>query len=514
MRFILVLTFYVLLAHPNTSSANLDTKTLEQTVERALSTFYTPGMSVAIVQNGELIYSNGFGFANLATETKVNDKTYFRLASTSKAFTSAALAILVEQEKLQWTDLVIDHMPEFRLKNAHATMHFTVADLLTHKSGLIGGAGDSMIWPEPSGFTRDEVIHNLRHLTPSSDFRQQFAYSNVLYITAGELVAKVSGLSFEDFVEQNVFAPLGMDCYAGKVPEKASAIGAMGYAHSDDRGIYSVPRNAITTEGLMSAAAGGMVCNAHNMAKWIKALLAREQLPFSEKSLEQMWAPHTILRVAKIEREWQGTHSKNYGLGWRTRNIKGYQQISHTGTLSGYQAYIALLPELDVGVIVLNNGSNYGARASVMNAIMEMYTSDTQSDWVDRYIGYQAEREAIYLANNKTPVAKAPLALPSDKILGLYEDVWFGQFSITESENTLRIDFPRKLHLSGTLEGFQDFSYKVVFDNQNASGNAFIHFDLDTESNVRSARLYPFTSRKTNNHAWRDMHFMKRNKAQ
>lgn len=499
---------------------------LETQIEQALDAFVTPGMSVGVVKDGEVVLAKGFGFADIESKLAVDENTYFRLASTSKAFTAAALAVLVDQEKINWDDKVTDYLPDFELYDPYVTHEFTLLDLLTHRSGLVSGAGDSMIWPEPSGFTREEVIHNLRYLSPEYSFRSRYAYSNVLYITAGEIVAKVSGMSFDDFVEKNIFRPLNMNCFVGDIPAVNLKNVAKAYGHNDERGIYEIPRNGISQSGLMSAAAGGMVCNADAMNKWMLALLQQDNLPFSNKQLDIMWSPHTILGVSSIEKEWDNTIFKNYGLGWRLANIGGLRVISHTGTLSGYQAYVVLIPKLSLGVVVLNNGSHSGARGSVMQTILKAYLTDAghlrksrpneisqeNVDWIKTYISYYDEREQAYLARNiQDPTPMAEMSISTDDIIGVYEDEWFGRLIITEEDQGIRIHSSRMSTLKGSLEPFQDTSFRIIWDNQNAAGDAFMHFSINVKRAVTSAKLHPFSTRELSNHAYRDMHFLRVN---
>lgn len=511
------------LASTSVKQAELERK-ISSAITSSLDAFYTPGMAVGITYKNTVVFNRGFGIANIEKQTKVDSNTYFRLASTSKAFTAAALAILVDEKKIHWQDKVIDHLPQFVLSNAYVTREFTIADLLTHKSGLVSGAGDSMIWPEPSGFSREEVIHNLRFLTPEYSFRNKYAYSNVLYITAGELVAKISDMPFEDFIEQRIFAPLKMDCYAGDMPKSVQANAAMGYAHNDQLGIYSVPRNSITQHGLMSAAAGGMVCNANDMLKWLQALLSQTNLPFSKKQLAKMWQAHTILPVSEIEKNWDETLFKHYGLGWRIANIGKLKYISHTGTISGYQAYVAVIPALELGVVILNNGSNFAARSAVMQTIVKTFMQENgyvhddltfnDNDWIEEYSEYLDEREQAYLAQLATPVASSQMTIQNEDILGTYTDSWFGAFSIKREKQAnqkeiLRISHSKMKTLVGTLHPFQDTSYKITWDNQNAQSPAFMHFKLNVARNVVAASLYPFTNNERVNHPYRDMWFVK-----
>jgi CubicO group peptidase (beta-lactamase class C family) len=505
-------------------NSSFDSKATKQVIEKALTAFFTPGMSVGVVHQGKVVFLEGAGLRNIEKKSGVNPDTFFRLASTSKAFTAAAIGILVDQEKLNWTDKVIQHLPEFQMQDAWVTREFTIKDLLVHHSGLVGGAGDSMIWPEPSGFSRAEVVNNLRYLSPATSFRAEYAYSNVLYITAGEIIAKVSGMSYGDFIQQHIFEPLDMNCFAGDVPKVELTNTAMSYAHNDEKGFYAVPRNSIQQTQQMSVAAGGIVCNAQSMTKWIKALLSPETLPFSMDVLNAKWSSETILNISESEEEWDNTLFKTYGLGWRIADMLGYKLISHTGTLSGYQAYVALLPELDVGVVVLNNGSNYGARTSVMQHILKSFVPSAKlpegspSDWVQALVAQQAQEEATYLANYE-PVSDAsnPMQISNKQIIGTYQDKWFGAMIISEldsiegqrDESILRIESERMLMLKGKVLAYEGNLFKVEWDNSNAASDAFLIIETNFKNEVTGLKMHPFVATETRHHEYRDMHFLK-----
>lgn len=174
----------------------------------------------------------------------------------------------MDEGKITWDDKVIDHLPDFRMMDPWVTREFTIRDLLTHRSGLGAGAGDLMLWPEPSGFSRDEILHNLRHLKPVSSFRSDYAYDNLLYIVAGEIVPAVTGQSWEEFVQTRILNPLQMGCYSGDAPMEALGDVATPHSWLDGKQV-TVPRNAITGKATVSAAAGGMVCNVRGMATWM-----------------------------------------------------------------------------------------------------------------------------------------------------------------------------------------------------------------------------------------------------
>ncbi len=485
-------------------------------IQKALSAFYTPGMSVGVVHKGEVVFIEGLGQRDIEKKLNVDTKTYFRLASTSKAFTASAMGILVEQGELNWDDKVTKYLPDFEMQDAWVTREFSIKDLLVHHSGLVGGAGDSMIWPEPSGFSRSEVIHNLRYLSPHSSFRSEYAYSNILYITAGQLIAKVSGLSYGDFIANNIFKPLDMDCFAGDVPNSKLKNTAMSYAHNDELGIYAVPRNRIQSEQQMSVAAGGIVCNVDGMSKWIKALLTPETLPFSVNTLDTLWSPHTILGISDSEEEWDGTLFKTYGYGWRIADMLGYKLISHTGTLSGYQAYVALIPELELGVVVLNNGSNYGARSSVMQHILKSFVPEqrmpdsTPDDWVKAFVKMQKMQEAKYLKNYEAVAAPSlPMILSKEAIIGRYQDSWFGNLRIFAKDDAIRIESERMITLKGTVHSFEGNRFKVEWDNKNAASDAFLIVETNLKNEVTGMKMHPFVSKAKTRHEYRDMHFIK-----
>lgn len=500
----------------------LTTKEINSVVQNALKEFNTPGMSIAVIQNDQVLNLAGFGVKNIETGQAVDADTYFRLASTSKAFTAASVAMLVDTQQLDWDDRVIDHLPDFRLADAFATREMTIRDLLSHRSGLGSGMGDSMLWPEPASFSRSEIVHNLRYLTPQFSFRSRYAYSNVMYITAAEVVASKVDRPWDEFIDSSLFAALGMDCFAGDIPENKLTNVAMPYGHNDERGIYAIPRNGISEKGLHSAAAGGIVCNAEGMSKWLKHLInvyqssqqadtAEPSFPlFTPSQLLEMWKAQTVLNVGRLDDEWDNTVLKSYGLGWRIANLYGHRFISHTGTLSGYQAYVGLLPDLGVGVAILNNGSNYGARSAVMQTLLRQFLPESDHrDWVTAYKEYQAEREEAYLSRYTEPQGSGEVALDPIAYLGRFEDQWFGYFDITQSSDGLRIQSERMPMLVGTLIPYQLNSWVIEWDNQNAASNAFIHFEVNVNNQVTGFELHPYVVNERENHAWRDMLFHK-----
>jgi len=468
---------------------------IKRTVERALDNFMTPGMSVGIVQGGKAVFENGFGIRDMDNQAHVDAMTLFRIASTSKAFTSAALAILVDEGKLNWDDKVIDTLPDFRLMDPWVTREFTIRDLLVHRSGLGIGAGDLMLWPEPSGFSRDEIIHNLRHLKSTSSFRSRYAYDNLLYIVAGDVVSKASGIPYEQFVQERIMDKLDMTCFAGEISKADLRNVAIPYGFIGEK-ITAIPRNKVSGAITASHPAGGLACNASGMSKWMIAQLgggngANGQTVFSLKQRDEMWKSQTMLSVSKYERDYDNTHFKTYALGWRKEDMHGYEVISHTGTLSGFQAYVVLVPELDLGISILNNGSNSGARTSVMLSILKAYMGQEKLDWVGFFKDLQdkaaAEKKLPDAVNDN--IGSGTVARPFTDYVGAYKDPWFGIVDIKKQGSEIRFTARKTINLKGTLEPFEHNTFIVRWDNRGFEADAYARFQTDTSGSINGMTM-------------------------
>ena len=262
----LFVLLFALLATPSVSGQSIiNSKEIDALVEKVLTTFDVPGIAVAVVKEGKIIHSKGYGVRSLKTKEKVDENTLFGIASNSKAFTAAALAMLIDEGKMKWDDKVTDYIPEFKMYNPYVTEEFTVRDLLTHRSGLGLGAGDLMMFPDSSNFTKKDIIHNLRYLKPMSSFRTKYDYDNNLYIVAGEVIERVSGITWEDFIEKRIMQPLGFTKSAASInrlKDRSNLISP----HAPVNGKVE----AIAIDWSETAnAAGGIVSNITDLPKWI-----------------------------------------------------------------------------------------------------------------------------------------------------------------------------------------------------------------------------------------------------
>ncbi|WP_372771650.1 serine hydrolase [Pseudoalteromonas sp.] len=472
--------------------AAIDNKQLEQTIEQSMKRFEVPGMAVAVVENGEVIFSKGFGVRHLTTGEEVDKHTLFGIASNTKAFTAAALAMLVDQGKLNWNDRVIDHLPEFRMYDAYATREVTIRDLLSHRAGLGLGAGDLSIWPDTDKSVED-VIHGIRYLKPVSSFRSQYTYNNLMFVTAGEVVARVSGKSWQEFVEQEMLKPLGMTLSkAGfsRIP-KSNKNWATGHIPMDDK-LHPFFVNYLED----FRGAGAIASNVDEMANWLKTQLAGGKMPngevlFSEKQQAQMWHPHITSMASKNAFNDYRQQFRGYGLGWSIEDYQGYKKLGHGGGILGMVSQVTLVPEKQLGIVVLSNQQAFSALSAITHEVLEDALDLPNKDWVETLAEKHFERKAK--AYEKAVVEKPAQqqnALPLSVYAANYKDSWYGDIVIAEQDNKLTIDFTHSARLKGTLEHFNGNTFIVRWHEKLLEADAFIEFEMSPTNQIKSAKMY------------------------
>lgn len=464
------------------SSAQIDSLT-----EKVLATFNVPGIAVGIIKDGKLIHAKGYGVRTLGKPERIDEHTLFGIASNSKAFTSAALAMLIDEGKLKWDDKVTDFIPEFKMFDPWVTAEFTIRDLLTHRSGLGLGAGDLMMFPDDNNFTKKDIIHNLRYLKPVSSFRTQYDYDNLMYIVAGEVVARASGISWEEFIEKKIMEPLGMTASAASIyrlKNKSNIISA--HAPVDGK-VTPIRMDWSET----SNAAGGIYSNITDLSKWVimqmdHGVYGSGKKLFSEEVHEDMWAPQTIINVRGTSP--YNTHFASYGLGWFISDVKGYKQLSHTGGLAGIVTQVTLLPELKLGIIVLTNQQSGAAFSAITNTIKDAWLGVTGIDRVkqqhDRVMANEADAKKTTDAVWKTIAdqQKTNAVLPDmDKYTGIYKDDWFGEISIAFKNGKLRFDSKRSPRLTGEMMFYKGNTFIVKWDDRSMDADAYAQFQLDNQ---------------------------------
>jgi CubicO group peptidase (beta-lactamase class C family) len=421
------------------SAGSAHDRYFEDTFER----YQLPGLAVGIVEDGKVAYVRTAGERVAGRGEPIGRATLFKIASNSKAMTTALLARLVDAGRLKWDDPVIRYLPALRMHDPWVTRELQVRDLLIHNSGLGLGAGDLMLWPEPNGFTRADVIAALAHLEPVHSFRSRYAYDNILYIVAGEVAAAAGGAAFEELMRREVFEPLGMQhCRAGAFDRRSVPDVAQPHLRQAGRNVL-IRADGDLVPASTSAAAGGMRCSLDDMLAWIRAWLAPRPAVRGWLSPEQraaVWTPQMPLPLSPLTREWEKATQLSYGYGWRISDANGRLKVAHTGTLAGMYSVLTLLPESRTGWIILINGNGGEARVVLNQVLLKHYTDPSRKRTVEHY-ARQLERGAAAApaaARGAAAAARRP-ASPARlrRELGVYLDPWFGEVSLCAAGETV-----------------------------------------------------------------------------
>ncbi|WP_372784622.1 serine hydrolase [Phenylobacterium sp.] len=469
---------------------------VDQLAQRILQTFQVPGMSVAIVKDGTVLFAKGYGVRAVGKPEKVDADTLFGIGSNTKAFTVAALAVLVDEGKLRWDDKVTDLIPGFRLYDPYVTRELTVRDLLSHRSGLGLGSGDLMLFP-PSDFTRAEIIHNLRYLPPASSFRAKYAYDNLLYIVAGDLIPRLTGISWEQFVQTRILDRLGTGCAATLTLTAGNRDVAAPHVVIDGK-LTEVPPDPSTAYD----PAGSIQCNASGMAAWAKLQLAAGRMPdgsalFSEARHKEMWTPQTIVPVPDTG-GLTHTRFRNYGLAWFLEDYDGAERVTHTGGLIGMVSYVSLLPEQHVGVVVLTNQQSGAAMSAMMQTLLDAFLHQAPRDWVGVWQKRNAEQmqkgdDADRAAEAAIKAAGGRAFLPLEAYVGTYHDPWRGDATVAKQGDKLRLAFSRTKGMQGDMQVMKGNVFAVRWDDKSLKADALVNFRTGMDGAVSGMTMAPLS---------------------
>jgi CubicO group peptidase (beta-lactamase class C family) len=476
-------------------------RNLDRRVEELRREYGVPGIAIAIVENGRTTLARGWGVRRLGDDAKVDADTIFMTGSTGKAFTTAALARLVDAGRIGWDDRVIDHLPWFRMYDPYVTREITIRDLLVHRAGLPLGAGDLLFVPR-SDRSRRDVVQRIAHLRPESSFRSKYAYDNVLYAVAGQLIEEVTGKTWEDFVADELLRPAGMNDTTTHGPARfANPNRAWPHARTSGpvRGLGEIGVLDERDElGRAAAPAGGMASSANDLAKWIRIQLARGEMPdgnrlYSAEAAEEMWAPVTPMPITHQPELIQSSQPRfqAYALGWIVRDYAGAKVIWHTGGVLGSIAAVVLLPEKNVGFAVLVNSEDVQVRTGLVFELLDHYLGVPFQDWPAKFAAVMDERlksAAEALASAEAQPAAVGPSLPLEQYAGDYEDTWYGRISIRMKGGSLHIDFTETPRMEGPLEHWQYDTFVTRFTDTTIEP-AYVTFSLDPHGKVERVTM-------------------------
>ena len=492
---------------------------LDSYVARALKTFEVPGLSVAIVKDGKTVLAKGYGVRKLGGSIPVDENTLFGIGSNTKAFTTAALAGLVDDGKISWDDPVYQRLPGFQMYDPYVSHEMTIRDLLTHRSGMGLGEGDLLFWPHTT-YTRDDIIYRLRFMKPASSFRSHYAYDNLLYMTAGQIIPAVIGKSWDDYVREEIFVPLGM---------ATTNVSTDAFKPGDD---YAAPHSkvdgklqVVSLQNLDNVGpAGSINSSAAEMAKWITLQLNRGKFPnsdkrlFSERQSHEMWSAQTILPTGEPLGPLAALRPKfaDYGLGWGLRDYHGRKLVGHTGGVSGFVSRVMLVPEENLGVVILTNAEQGGAFDSILYHVLDHYLGLKPTDWISLFKATaeseQKGADEIVKNQNAGLAADSKPSLALEKYAGVYTDPWYGPVTIRNENEKLIFTMDHTPKAVADLQHWQYDTFKAHWRDRTIE-DAFVTFALKPDGAIDHFTMVAVSPLADFSFDYQDLYFTPQNSA-
>lgn len=453
-------------------------KVLDGFIKNGVKKWQPPGLAVTVVKDGKIVFTKAYGVTNIDTQQKADENTLFGCMSTTKAFVAAGLAMLVDDGKLNWSDKVIDHLPEFQLKDPYLTREINIIDLLTHRTGI---GNTDYLWALMD-IPSEEVLHKMRDVEKTYSLRSSFIYQNIFYLAAGEVIEKISGKDWGEFLKERIYDPLGMT-------NTHPTLGSINHISNKADAHYKID-GKITKIDQMSAdaigPAGSMWSSANDIGKWIQFLLndgvKNGDTLISQANFKELFKTHQIVPANSFYPTQQVTKPNftTYGLGWFQHDYNGKMVQFHTGSLAGMVAIAGMIPEDEVGVYVMGNLDHVELRHAIMYAVFDLYTEGSLTrDWSeDFYPIYNPERPE---QTKLQPKASTKSSFDEQAILGRYAHHIYGQIELTEVKGTIRFNFNNTMY--GDLKHWNYNSYKVILDAK-YRGHLFVNFRVDTDGNI------------------------------
>ena len=459
-------------------------------VEKAARDWKAVGLGIAVVKDDSLVFAKGYGAIEIGKPARVDVHTRFAIGSTTKAMTSAALAMLVDEGKLRWDDRVTDYVPELRLYDAYASHEVTIRDLLTHRTGL---PATDLFWAVGENeITFPEVIHRLRFIPPSTSFRSTWNYQNVVYAIGGTLVERASGMSWDAFIRSRIFAPLGMNESEALVSQIRGK-GNVAVPHADIRDTVRVVPMRSTD---LVAPAGSVWSSVSDMSKWMRFVLDSGRVGtkrlISEANFRELVAPQMRVPMDQYPAlALSSPHVFSYALGWFVQDYHGKTVWMHTGSIDGMSAIIGLMPAQRVGVFMLGNLDHIELRHALMYAAFDLYGDGPKRDWSADLLALFASKRPPRPTIPAAPhVAVGGPSVPLEKYTGTFADPAYGSIIVTSANGVLSARYD-KIDV-GVLDHWDYDVFrsrpKTALDNATA-----LAFQSDGNGSINAVRAFGVT---------------------
>lgn len=441
--------------------------------------FRVPGLSLAVVKDGKVIFIKGYGIREVGMPEKVDENTLFAIGSISKSTTAVGLAILEDEGRLSWDDKVIQHLPDFRMYDDWVTREITLTDLLTHRSGLRSVSGGT-IW-YGSDFNREEIIERLRYLKPVSSFRSEYAYQNVMYLVAGQIIQAVTGRSWDEFIREKLLLPLNMNRTTTTMDELQTRKNvAMPHIVKESQ-LIVIPHRDYDNVG----PAASIYSSAGDMAQYVRCLLSHGEFEgrriFSEENAREMFSPQMVIPFSDypVEMKRRQPQYRTYGLGWFLEDYQGQKIIRHSGGVDGMRALVAIVPVEKLGFVILTNQEEYRMYYTIFYKLLDHFLGFPDYEW-DRVF-----RKSISVEEEVDQSEKAGTAppLPLTEYVGRYRDCMIGDIFIEQVEERLLLLFPHTPSFTADCIHWQDHTFQLQWRDPMIP-QGYLTFELDTDGKI------------------------------
>jgi len=436
-RLLSVLLAFILLISAGVSAQDFNSAAYEKYVENAMKDWKVQGCAVAIVKNGKIVYTKGFGFRDVKNQLPVTPNTLFAIGSCSKAFTSAAVCLMVDEGKIDFDKPVISYYPGFKMQDDYVTTHITLRDMLCHRSGL---PRHDFAWYGADNLSRKDIIDGLRYLEPSKGFREAWQYQNGMFTTAGFMVEVVSGEKWETIVAKKIFEPLGMKTSNFSVYESQKTTDyAKPYAERNDE-VKEIPFRSLDAMG----PAGSVNSSVNEMANWLIMQINGGKFDgkqiIGDGSLRQTQTPQMVIQSGVTDEVFYNS----YGMGWMITSYRGHLRLEHGGNIDGFSASACFLPKDSIGVVVLTNMDGTSLTSVARNYAVDRMLGLSEIDWQEKLYGDRKKAlEMIKEQNDKKDANRVEGTEPSHPLksyAGKFEHPAYGTMEVIYNNDKLSAD--------------------------------------------------------------------------
>jgi len=450
------------------TKTQVDLVQLDKYYAKMVKDWEVPSATIGIVKDGKLIFTGNYGVLEVGKKEKPDENTLYAIASNSKAFTTAIIGMLVQEGKLNWDDKVKKYLPYFELYDPWVSNAITIRDILSHRVGLGTFSGD-VIWFK-SDLTSEEIIRRAKYIPKAYNFRSGYGYSNLMYITAGELIKTVTGKSWSENVRERILGPLEMDRTI-TTPKDLAKKANYATPHGREENI-NIPIDWEDWEEI--GATGGLISSVKDISKWMifnlnNGIHGKDSL-LSKETRNMVWTPHNNFMVDHTSKNDFERHFSSYGLGWGLSDYHGKLRVGHTGGYDGMITAITLIPDENLGVVVLTNGMKSPIMAATYTALdkfLNVESKDWSADLLKQRNNYEKKDSRISDRKEKrVPNTKPSVAL--EKYVGLYKSDIYGDIKITQEKKQLRMEFEHSPDLSATLNHWHYDVWEIKWDQKHA----------------------------------------------